>query len=130
MKRATLIVWEGDDRLASLLRPWAVQQRWLLRQPRSEEELLSQGASAHLGAVVLRFGRDLEREFALLARLSTALPDLAIVVVLPEPDETLAGLAWDLGACEVLPLFRCRETLVPLIARLFPTSEAAHVPPA
>ena len=130
MKRATLIVWEGDDRLASLLRPWAVQQRWQVRQPRTEQELLSQGTAAHPGGVVLRFGRDLEREFALLARLSTALPDLAIIVVLAEPDETLAGLAWDLGACEVLPWLRCRERLVPLIARLFPVSEAPHAPPA
>jgi hypothetical protein len=64
-------------------------------------------------------------DFALLSRLTSALPAVAVVVVI-EADEPLVGLAWDLGAHEVLPLSRCRDELAPLVARFFQPLEGSH----
>jgi hypothetical protein len=125
MKRPTLLLWEHEDRLATVLRPLASLHRWLFRQPRTDEELLAEASLAAPGVVVLRVGRDAEGEFALLSRLGLALPDVTTLVVV-EGDENQIGLAWDLGACEVLPLSRCRDELAPRVVRYFLPPEAPH----
>ena len=129
MKRPTLLLWEHEERLAGLLRPLASLHRWLFRQPRTEEELLAEATLAAPGVVVLRLGHDLEGEFALLARLSLALPEVTPLVV-TEGDERQTGLAWDLGACEVLLLGRCRDELAPRVVRCFLPPEGTHASPA
>src|SRR4051794_12493375 len=101
MRYPQLIVWEGDGRLAALLRPLAEGNRWAFREARRADECLSLLAPGGPAVVVLRVGRDLADEFGLLERLSWRHPDAAAVVVADAGRGRLAALAWDLGAAYV-----------------------------
>jgi DNA-binding response OmpR family regulator len=93
-----LLIYEGDGRLAALLRETAEARRWSLREPRQLAaclRLLRRGGPAVL---VVRVGRNLEREMTLVERAHAFFPDVAIVVVGDRDQAPLAGLAWDLGA--------------------------------
>jgi DNA-binding NarL/FixJ family response regulator len=97
-----LLIYEGDGRLAALLRAMAEEQRWAVREPRqlaSCLRLLRRGGPAVL---VIRVGRNLEREMTLVERTHAFFPDTAIVVVGDLDQAPLAGLAWDLGADAVV----------------------------
>src|SRR5919197_6161572 len=102
MRYPQLLVFEGDGRLAALLRPLAEQRRWPLREPRQLDPCLRLLARAGSGVLVIRAGRDLEREFTLLERVRWHFPAVRCVVVTDGDQPPLAGLAWDLGADCVL----------------------------
>jgi hypothetical protein len=113
-----LLVHEGDGRLAALLRDTARAARWALREPRRLAdclELLGRGGPAVL---VVKLGRDLERELALLERVGWLCPDAAAVAVCETEPPDLAGLAWDLGARCVLAPAEAREDLAAVVAGL------------
>jgi hypothetical protein len=98
MRRAQVLVYESDGRLAELLREAAQKHRWWLRELRqvgSVPELLGPGGGTVL---VLKVGRDLERELGLLEEVSWRYPETATVVVGDADNPALAELAWDLGA--------------------------------
>jgi hypothetical protein len=100
MLHPQIIVHERDGRLAAQLKPLAESERWALREPRQAEPLwraLTQGGPTVL---VVKVGRDPDRELALLERVGWQLPDVATVAVGDATDDAdaLAGLAWDLGA--------------------------------
>ena len=102
MHHPQLLVVESDGRLAALWEPLAKKRRWALREPRQAEACVSLLQRGGPGVLVLKIGRDLEREFALLDRMAWLCPDTGRVVI-GEADHThLAGLAWDLGADCVL----------------------------
>jgi hypothetical protein len=105
------VVWEADGRLAGILRPFAEVHRWEMREVGDEDEAMRWLARGGPGVLVLRLGRDVEREMALLARVGWALPDADAVVVAEEGQERLAGLAWDMGAAFVLTPPRARDDL-------------------
>jgi hypothetical protein len=93
-----ILVYEGDGRLAALLRALAEEQRWSLREPRRMEgclRLLSRGGPAVL---VIKVGRNLETELTLVERVHGLYPDVGIVLVGDAEQAQVAGLAWDLGA--------------------------------
>jgi hypothetical protein len=119
MYHPQVIVWEGDGKLAALLRPLALERRWALREPRQAAAvlgLLRRGP----GVVVVKAGRDLEREFALLERVGWRFPEAATVLVADSDHARLAALAWDLGAAYVLVPPMPRERLPELVAALMP----------
>jgi hypothetical protein len=98
MRYPQLILYDHDGRLATLLRPLATERAWSLREPRQGDaclRLLERGGPA---VVVVKAGRDLERELALVEEVRWSHPDVAVVVVGDEAHVRLAGLAWDLGA--------------------------------
>ena len=102
MRRAQVLVYEADGRLAELLREAAHKHSWWLRELRqvgSVRELLRPGGSTVL---VLKIGRDLERELGLLEEVGWLYPQTATVVVGDTDSAALADLAWDLGARLVL----------------------------
>ncbi len=111
MRMPLAVVWEQDGRLAGILRPFAEVHRWQLREEADEAEAMKWLARGRPGVLVLRLGGDIEREVALLARVSWAMPDADVVVVADEGQERLAGLAWDLGAAFVLTPPRARDDL-------------------
>src|SRR5262245_58880199 len=123
MRYPQVVVYESDGRLAGLLRPLAEQQRWALREPWEAgacRRLLAAGLPTVL---VIRVGRDLERELALLEESSWHTPDVPAVLV-GEPDHArVAGLAWDLGAACVLLWPSAREVLAEVVAGLMPLPE-------
>jgi hypothetical protein len=122
MHHPQVIVWEADGRLAAQLRPLAEERRWVLREPRQAVavlRLLRRGPAV----VVLKPGRDLEREFALVERVAWVFPEAAVVLVADSEYTRLAALAWDLGAAFVLaPPLPC-ERLPEIVAALMPCPE-------
>jgi hypothetical protein len=120
MYHPQVIVWEGDGKLAGLLRPLARERRWALREPRQTGAVLALLGRGP-GVVVVKAGRDLEREFALLERVGWLFPEAATVLVADSDHARLAGLAWDLGAAYVLVPPMPRERLPELVGALMPS---------
>jgi hypothetical protein len=117
MRSAQILVYESDGQLAELLREPARERAWWLREvrhPASCLRLLRGGA----GVLVLKIGRDLTREMALLEQAAWLFPDTAAVVVGDGDNPALAGLAWDLGASYVLAPPQPRNHLAPVVAGL------------
>jgi hypothetical protein len=104
MRHPQVLIHERDGRLAALLRT-AIEERglrWPVREPRDLAgclRLLKRGGPAVL---IVRAGRDLEREFTLLERVTWVCPETATVFVGDAEHAPLVGIAWDLGARYVL----------------------------
>ena len=98
MRHPLLLVYEGDGRLAALLRGPAAAAKWSLREVRRAEEVLRLLELGGPAVLVLRVGRDLERELTLLGQAAWLFPDVAVLVVGESEQAPLVGLAWDLGA--------------------------------
>jgi hypothetical protein len=113
-----LIVHEADGRLAAILRPVAARHGWALREPRRLGAVLTLLERGGPNALLIRAGRDLEREFTLLDRVTELFPDAAAVVVVDAAHPRLVGLAWDLGAACVMTAEQPRERLVELVESL------------
>ena len=113
-----LVILEGDGRLVTQLRPVAESNRWALHEPHQTAaclRLLRRGGPV---ALVIKAGRDLERELGLLERTTRLFPEVATVLVGDGDHPALAGLAWDLGADFVLFPPQPREMLPEIVAGL------------
>jgi hypothetical protein len=124
MRFPQVLVYEGDGRLAALLRPLTERRRWSLREPRHPEQVLRLLGRSD-AVLVLKLGRDLERELTLLDRVAWLAPEVRTVVVGDGDNAALAGLAWDLGAGYVHFPPQPRELLVEVVAGLMGRSDAA-----
>jgi hypothetical protein len=102
MRRAQVVVYEADSRLADGLREAAQKQGWWLREVRQPDGAIGLLQSGGFGVLVIKLGRDLERELSLLEKITWQLPDVATVVVGDAANASLEDLAWDLGARLVL----------------------------
>jgi len=111
MQAPQVVVIEPDGRLLAQVRPLAEAQRWLLREAKTPDAALKLLARPGPAVVLIRVGRDLERELGLLERVAWLYPDAAAVVVGDSDHAVLAGLAWDLGATAVLIPAPEREVL-------------------
>jgi hypothetical protein len=118
MRHPQLLVYESDGRLAGVLRPLADKHKWLLREPRQLSACLRLFGRGGPGVLILRVGRNLERELATLEQVSWLYPDAATVLVGDGDQAWLSGLAWDLGAAYVLLPPQTRERLPDLVRRL------------
>ena len=116
MRFPQIVVFEADGRLTGSLRPLAEELGLSPRQVQQSEACRRALRRGGPNILVLRIGRDLDREFTLLDKVSRTLPETHILVVLDQDDPRLRALAWDLGAAYVLPLTRARE-LLPEIVR-------------
>ena len=116
MRYPQVLVYERDGQLAALLKAGLEERKlkWVLREPRDPAGCLRLLARGGPAVVVVKLGRDLERELTLLDRVAALHPDLRSVVVGDADHVGLAGTAWDLGAAYVLlpPLSR---TMLPEI---------------
>ena len=115
MRFPQLILFEADGRLTDSLQPLAEELGLSSRQVQQSEACRRALRRGGPNVLVLRAGRDLDREFALLDQVSRAMPETRVFVVLDQDDARLRGLAWDLGATYVLPLTRARDLLPDLI---------------
>ena len=118
MQMPQIVVYEKDGRLKLQLEPLAEERRWALREVRQPEACLRLLARGGPTVLVLKVGRDLEREFALLERATWLYPDAPTVVVADGDRPDLAGLAWDLGAACVLLPPQPRERLPEIVGGL------------
>jgi hypothetical protein len=122
MRQAQILVYEADDRLTALLRPTAEQNGWRLRELRRPEaalDVLREGGPV----LVIRLGRDLYEELALLEQVTWGYPDTAVVVVSSAEHPELTSLLWDLGAACVLLRNDVLGELPDLVAGLMRNSE-------
>jgi DNA-binding NtrC family response regulator len=117
MRHPQLLVYEGDGRLAELFRPLAQakEHRWALREPRQLDECLEMLRGGGRGVLLIKVGRDLQRELTLLEQVGWLFPETATVVVGDSDHAALAGLAWDLGAYYVLVPPLSRERLFEIV---------------
>jgi hypothetical protein len=123
MRTPQIVVYESDRSLAELLGGTAEVWRWPLRELRDEAAILralSQGAPSIL---VMEIGSNVERDLALLGRLTWLCPEARAVVVCSPASPELAGLAWDLGAAFVLGPPQPRDLLLPLVLGLMETAK-------
>ena len=99
MQLKQVLAYGVEGRLAELLRE-IVQPRgvWLREaaRPATCLNLLRKGGGHSL--IVLKLGRDLEAELALLSQVSSLFPQAVTVAVGATEHAALAALAWDLGA--------------------------------
>jgi hypothetical protein len=98
VRHPQLLIYQGDARLTALLEPLADAARWWLRKPSDLAECLEVLPRGGPSVLVMRPGRDLERELVLLERVSRLFPSASVVVVGDGDQGALAGVAWDLGA--------------------------------
>jgi hypothetical protein len=115
MRFPQLLVFEADGRLTAALGPLGGELGLTPRQVQQPEACRRALGRGGPNVLLLRVGRDLDREFTLLDQVSRSIPEARIVVVLDQDDARLRGLAWDLGAAYVLPLARTRDLLPDLI---------------
>jgi hypothetical protein len=118
VRRAQVVVYESDGRLTALLRERAQARGWWLREVHQAGPCLRVLQKGGGGVLVLRAGRDLERELTLLERATRLVPDAAAVLVGDADSPVLAGLGWDLGARFVLMPPQPREWLPDLVDSL------------
>jgi hypothetical protein len=116
MRFPQLLVYETDGRLAGLLRELARERKWSLREPRRPEACCRLLRSSGPSVLVLKLGRQLEAEMALLERVTTQFPETVSIVVGDTDSPPVTGLAWDLGARYVLVPLEPREHLLEIVA--------------
>jgi hypothetical protein len=123
MRYPQVLVYESDGRIAALLRGPAGEQKWTLREPRQPGACLRLLQRDGPSVLVLKVGRNLERELALLDQITWLFPSTATVVVTDTDNAVLAGLAWDLGARYVLSPPQPRDQLPSLVAGLLESAK-------
>ena len=116
-----MLIHEGDGRLAAMLRPLVEAQKWSLREPAGAEGCLAALECGGPAVVVVKVGRDLEREMTLLEEVSRLHPEASVILVGEAVHAPLIGLAWDLGASYVLLPPEPRERLPEIVAGLMGT---------
>jgi hypothetical protein len=130
MHHPQLLIYEGDGRLAALLRPLAEGRNWVLREPRQLSGCLGLLHRGGPGVLVLKVGRHLERELTLLERVAWLFPDTGRVVVGDAEHVWLAGLAWDLGADCVLLAPQVSEHLAQVVVGLMASEKESGKEPS
>ena len=123
MDQAQILLYGLDDKRADRLRQLAQARGLWLREVRQATaclHLLQRG-----GLLVLRLGKDLERELSLLERASHLFPHLATVVIGDDDNPLVNGLAWDLGARFVVLNATPADLLCDVVRAQLPAADAA-----
>jgi len=120
MKHAQVLVYESDGKLAERLAESRERSGFRLAEIRKMDACLASLRRHGPGVLVLRLGRDLERELTLLERVTWLFPETASIVVGDTANAALAGLAWDLGARFVLFPPQPVELLAGLVEAFLP----------
>lgn len=132
MRHAQILVYEKDGKLAETLRSLGKSRGIWLREVRQSKVCLEALARGGASVLVIKVGRDLERELALLEQTSRNFPDCRTIVVGDVDHPALADLAWDLGAAFVLlpptPLELLPESVNHLLSNE-PTASDSHGEP-
>src|SRR5262245_20804582 len=133
MKHPQIVVFENDGLLAKYLAPLMPRSldpqhpehtppRWLLRESRQAPACLNLLREGGPSVLVLKVGRNLVRELAVLDEVHAALPDVPVVVVGDTEDDAIEVLDLDLGAAYVLQPPEPRHHLVDLVEHLLAAS--------
>ncbi len=122
MRAPQIVVYESERGIAELLRGTAEVWGWPLRELRDEAALVRALRQGGPSVLVVEVGGDVERDLALLGRLTWLCPEAMAVAVSAAGGAELAGLAWDLGADYVLAPPLPRDALLSLVLGLMETA--------
>jgi hypothetical protein len=125
MRFAQLLVYESDGKLAEGLRALCEERGVWLRELRHEKACLSALRRDGAGVLILKVGRDLEREMSLVQRAAWLFPETAVIVVGDAEYPGLAALTWDLGAHFVLFRQHGLDMIKDIVSHLLPLRAAA-----
>lgn len=120
MRSAQLITYGVDDDAAAGLQTLVSARGVALAVTRHVNACLNLMRQGAVGVLLLRVGKDLHQELALLDQVAEHFPHVAPVVWGDAEHPRLAGLAWDLGARAVLLPATDLERLHDIILRLLP----------
>ena|ERR1019366_5068426 len=98
MQQTQILAHGIEGALAQRLQELAQAQRCRLRETNQFAACRNLLQSSPPSVFVLRLGRDIERELALLEQVHACLPGTAIIVLGEADNPVLAGLVWELGA--------------------------------
>jgi DNA-binding response OmpR family regulator len=93
-----VLVHERERRLAEALRAPAAEARWVLREPRRQEQILRLLRRRGPGLFIVQIGAAPEKDLALMQRVREVSPETGIIAILDREIPQLAGLTWNLGA--------------------------------
>ncbi|HKI37501.1 MAG TPA: hypothetical protein VKA46_36940 [Gemmataceae bacterium] len=122
MRAPQIVVCESERWIADLLRGTAEVWQWPLRELRDEAAIVRALRQGGPSVLVVEVGGDVERELALLGRLTWLCPEATTVAVSNVAGVELTGLAWDLGADYVLAPPQPRDALLPVVLGLMETA--------
>lgn len=118
MRHPQIVLFEHDAKLARQLAELGESQRWRVSETRQGPACIAL-LRRHAPAVfVLKVGRNLHRELALLREVHGAVPDVPVVVVGDTEDVLLEALVYNLGASFVLQPPLSRPQLAELVEHM------------
>ncbi len=123
MRSPQIVVYETERWIADLLHGTAEVWQWPLRELRDERALLRALGSGTASILVFEIGADVERDLALLGRLTWLCPDAMTVAVSNVANPEVIGLAWDLGADYVVAPPQPRDVVLHLVLGLMETAK-------
>jgi DNA-binding NtrC family response regulator len=126
MKHPQIAVFESDNLLARYLDQLVERRRWLLRESRQIPACVNLLLAGGPSVLVIKIGRNLIREYSLLAEVHELLPNVPILVVSDAEDTALEALAYDLGADFVLQPPEPRTRLIELVERVMESTIARN----
>ena len=118
MQQAQVLTYGIEGVLAEGLRTLAEARRFWLRETSQYAACRNLVQASPPTVFVLMLGRDLERELVLLDDVHTCQPGTATIALGETDNPVLAGLAWDLGATDVLFPPTPAEMITEVIERL------------
>ena len=124
MRYPQVLIHDEEGGLARALTPLAEGRKppWTLRRPRRLDACARLVTRGHPCVLVLKAGRDLTREMALLDRVRGASPEAQVIVVAAAGSPAFAALAWHLGAAYVFTAEPAPETLAVVVEALMQRS--------
>jgi DNA-binding NtrC family response regulator len=126
MRHPQVLIYERDGSLARRLRPICQEaaRAWALHEPRKPAACLELLQTDTPAVLVLKLGRDLVGEVALLERVAWLHPDVPVIVVADVEDTVLADVAWDLGATYVHMPPEPRDHVIDVVTSLMQSAMA------
>jgi hypothetical protein len=122
MRSPQIVVYESERWIAELLHGTAEVWQWPLRELRDEAAIVRALHGGGPSVLVLEVGNDVERDLALLGRLTWLCPEATTIAVTQAAGAELVGLAWDLGADFVLAPPQPRDALLSVVLGLMETA--------
>jgi DNA-binding NarL/FixJ family response regulator len=99
MAHPQVVVWEREPRLAPLLQKLTAVERWVLREPRQRDLFWQYLRRPTPTVCVVSSETGADDALAVAQQVHSEYPHIGLVVVGSVANaETLAGLAWDVGA--------------------------------
>lgn len=123
MRHPQIVVYESDGTLARHLTETVGQHKWLLREARQTPACLNLVRRRGPTTLVVKVGRNVERELSLINAARRMAPAVPMAVVSDVDDGILEALLYDLGASFVLQPPLSSSRFVELVERMMQAAQ-------